>query len=84
MSIRKYKFNTRELLAQVNENELIIKDKFKQDMDYIMNWWKPKAINRFNKLKLENSLKTDIHFWDKLFGLTYEEAKEKYLGEVGR
>ena len=28
MSIRKYKFNTRELLAQVNENELIIKEKY--------------------------------------------------------
>ena len=33
MSIRKYKFNTRELLAQVNENELIIKEKEEDPKD---------------------------------------------------
>tara|TARA_A100001388_G_C28704475_1_gene467883 strand:- start:512 stop:721 length:210 start_codon:yes stop_codon:yes gene_type:complete len=33
MSIRKYKFNTRELLAQVNENELIIKEKEENPKD---------------------------------------------------
>ena len=73
--------NTSEFLkSEISENELIIKDKFKQDMDYIMNWWKPKAINRFNKLKLENRLKTDIHFWDKLFDLSYDEAI-KYMNK---
>ena len=33
MSIRKYKFNTRELLDQVNENELIIKEKEENPKD---------------------------------------------------
>ena len=39
---------------------------------------------RFNKLKSDNKIISELHFWDKLFGLTYEQAKEKYLGEVGR
>ena len=39
---------------------------------------------RFNKLKSDNRLISELHFWDKLFGLTYEEAKQNYLGEVGR
>ena len=32
----------------------------------------------------DNRIISELHFWDKLFGLTYEEAKLKYLGEVGR
>ena len=43
-----------------------------------------KAEKRFNKLKSDNRLISELHFWDKLFGLTYEEAKQNYLGEVGR
>ena len=73
--------NTSEFLkSEISEDKLIMKDKFKQDMDYIVSWWKPKAINRFNKLKLENRLKSDIHFWDKLFDLSYEEAL-KYMNK---
>ena len=51
---------------------------------HISNWWKTKAEKRYNKLKSDNKLISELHFWDKLFGLTYEEAKQNYLGEVGR
>ena len=27
-----------------------MKPKFVNDLDYIMNWWKPKAIRRYTKL----------------------------------
>ena len=49
-----------------------------------MDWWKHRAIRRYEKLKSEDRLITKLHFWDKLFGLSYEEAKQNYLKEVGR
>ena len=51
---------------------------------YISDWWRDRATRRYEKLKSEDRLITKLHFWDKLFGLSYEEAKEKYIGEVGR
>ena len=77
--------NTNEFLrSEINEKDLIMKDKFIQDMDYVMNWWKPKAQRRYEKLKSKNRVMTELHFWDKLFGLTYEESTKRYLGEISR
>jgi len=77
--------NTNEFLkGEIKKSSLILRQGFVYYNNYINDWWKPKAEKRFNKLKSDNRLISELHFWDKLFGLTYEEAKLKYLGEVGR
>ena len=62
----------------------IMKPKFKNDIDYIMNWWKPKAIRRYVKLYDDNRIKPEVLFYGDIVGKTWEETKEQYIGEVGR
>ena len=69
---------------EIQEDELIMKEKFVDGYDKVLNWWKPKAINRYKKLKEEGRLKPDVHFYDDIIGKSWEETKEKYLKEVGR
>ena len=49
-----------------------------------MNWWKPKAIRRYEKLHKENRLKPEQLFYSDIIGMSWEETKEKYLGDIGR
>jgi hypothetical protein len=71
-------------LDEITEDKLIPLAKLKDDVDSVVNWWKPKAISRYIKLHEENRLKPDILFYNKIIGLTWEEAKETCLGDVGR
>jgi hypothetical protein len=50
----------------------------------MIEWWKKKAINRYTKLHEEKRLKPEILYYNKLVDMTYNEAKKKYLSEVGR
>ena len=61
-----------------------MKPKFVNDVDYIMNWWKPKAIRRYTKLYDNNNIKPEALFYGDIVGMNWEETKEKYLGDVGR
>ena len=77
--------NTNEFLCgKIKKSSLLLRQSFVYYNNFITDWWKPKAEKRFNKLKSDNRVISEVHFWDKLFGLTYEEAKQNYLGEVGR
>jgi len=77
--------NGKEFLrGEIEEEDLKMKKKYSEDSDYVMNWWKPKAIRRYGKLFDENRLKPEKLFYGDLVGMSWEEAKEKYLGEVGR
>ena len=77
--------NGKEFLrGELEEKALKMKKKYNDDSDYVMNWWKPKAIRRYGKLFDENRLKPEKLFYGDLVGMSWEEAKEKYLGEVGR
>lgn len=77
--------NTNEfLIGKIEKDYLILRKKFKDYGQLIDGWWKQKAEKRYEKLKSEDRLITELHFWDKLFGLTYEQSKQKYLSEVGR
>ena len=40
-----------------------MKQKYIDDSDYIMNWWKPKAIKRYTKLFDEGKLKPEKLFY---------------------
>ena len=72
------------LRNEINENELVMKEKYKLDYDRIINWWKPKAIRRYEKLHKENRLKPESLFYSDIIGMSWEETKEKYLGDIGR
>jgi hypothetical protein len=72
------------LCSKIEEDKLILKDKFKQGVEYINKWWKKHAISRYTKLHEEGRLKTEHLFYIDAIGMSWEEMKEKYLSEVGR
>lgn len=77
--------NTKEFLKnEISDEQLKMKKLFSDDMNSIMSWWKPKAINRYKKLKEEGKLKNDILFYHNMIGMSYEDAKKMYFDEVGR
>ncbi len=61
-----------------------MKKKYVEDVDYINRWWKPKAVRRYVKLLDEGRIKPEKLFYAGILDISWEEAKEKYLGEVGR
>ena len=72
------------LRNEITEDKLILKDKFKQGTEYINKWWKKHAISRYTKLHDEGRIKPEHLFYIDAIGISWEEMKEKYLGEVGR
>lgn len=77
--------NTKEYLQnKIGDGQLKMKPLFSEDVDGVIRWWKPKAIERYKKLKSEGNLKTTVHFYNKMIGMSYDEAKESFFNEVGR
>jgi len=77
--------NTKEFLQnKIGEKELKLKELFKKDVQGVFDWWKPKAIERYKKLHGEGNIKSDILFYNKMIGMTYDDAKSKFFDEVGR
>ena len=72
------------LRNEIEDKDLRMKPKFENDIDYIMNWWKPKAIRRYVKLYDNDKLKPEVLFYGDIEGKTWEETKHQYIGEVGR
>ncbi len=77
--------NTKEFLQnKITEKDLKLKELFKKDVQGVLDWWKPKAIERYKKLHGEGNIKSDILFYNKMIGMTYDDAKSKFFDEVGR
>ena len=77
--------NGKEYLQnKIDDSDLIMRKKFAEGYHYINKWWKRKAIKRYTKLHSEGRLKPEILYYSDILGMTWEEAKEKYLGDVGR
>jgi len=72
------------LRNEISDSELVMKKKFVEDYEYINNWWKKKAIRRYTKLLEQDRIKDETLFYNDLFNMTWEEAREKYLTDVGR
>ena len=52
-----YQRNTiSEGLFDVKEDDLIMDEKFVKDVDAIMEWWRPKAVRRYENLRKKNDL----------------------------
>jgi hypothetical protein len=59
--------------------------KFDNSVEALSTLWKERyAGKRINKLSEEGRTNMEILFYDDLKGMTWEDAKEKYLGDVGR
>lgn len=77
--------NTKEFLCnKITEDELIMKPLFKEDTKSILDWWRPKAIERYKKLKLEGRLNPNKLFYSEMIGMKYEDAKNKFFKAVGK
>ncbi len=77
--------NTKEFLQnKITEKDLKLKELFKKDVQGVLDWWNPKAIERYKKLHSEGNIKSDILYYNKMMGMTYDEAKSKFFNEVGR
>jgi hypothetical protein len=72
------------LRNEIDESQLKLKKKFEDGDEYTMNWWKPKAIRRYVKLLDEGRIKPEPLFYLDIIGMSWEDAKKKYLKEVGR
>src|SRR5210317_1300105 len=72
------------LRNEIDESQLKLKKKFEDGDEYTMNWWKPKAIRRYEKLFDEGRIKPEPLFYLDIIGMSWEDAKKKYLKEVGR
>jgi hypothetical protein len=77
--------NGKEFLrSEINEDELVIRNMFDRDIEYIDSWWKRKAINRYTKLLEQDKIKPEKLFYSGMINISWEEAKEKYLKDIGR
>lgn len=72
------------LKGEIEEDKLVMKDKFVKGDEYTINWWKPKAIRRYTTLFDEGRIKPEALFYVDIIGMSWEKAKETYLKEVGR
>lgn len=72
------------LCGKIDEDKLVMKQKFVEGDEYTIRWWKEKAKRRYEKLHSENKIKPDKLFYADAIGITWEQMKEKYLNEVGR
>ena len=72
------------LRNEIDDSELVMKKKFVEDYDYINRWWKKKAIKRYTKLLEQDRIKDETLYYIDMFDISWEEARERYLTDVGR
>ena len=77
--------NTKEFLCgKISEKELRMKEKFAGSIKFALEWWKPKAIERYKKLKFNNKLNIEKLFYNNMYRKSYEESKQRYFKDIGR
>jgi len=77
--------NGKEFLrSEINEDQLVIRNMFDRDIEYIDTWWKRKAIKRYENLLEQDRIKPEMLFYSGMINITWEHAKEKYLKDIGR
>lgn len=78
--------NTREFLrGEITEGDLVLSSKLANDVDDVLDWWKKKAIRRYEKLLDEDRIKPDHLYYREMITMTsWEQVKQTYLNEVGR
>lgn len=72
------------LCSRIPEEELSMKPKFADGKEYIMKWWKRKAISRYTKLHDQGRIKPECLYYVDGIGTSWEDFKEQRLADVGR
>ena len=76
-----YKNTSAFLRKEISSEDLELDERVEKGLEYILDWWKPKAIKRFTKLYNENRLQTDT-LWYGDFG-KHEKLFEQWLVSRG-
>ena len=77
--------NTREYLRkEISDDKLVLSSRLTNDVESVMLWWKEKAVKRYINLLESNRINPNILYYRKMIQMTWDEAKNIYLGEVGR
>jgi hypothetical protein len=77
--------NTREYLRkEISDDKLVLSSRLTNDVQDVMLWWKEKAIKRYTNLYDNNRLNGETLYYRKMVQMSWDEAKQTYLGEVGR
>jgi hypothetical protein len=72
------------LRNEISEDGLVMKDKFVKGDEYSIQWWREKAKKRYLKLVDDNKVKPEVLWYLPIIGMSWENAKEQYIKEVGR
>ena len=71
--------------SEIEEDELVGSKKLENDVDDVMDWWRPKAIRRYTNLFEQDRIKSEHLFYREMIKMrTWGEVKQTYLSEVGR
>jgi len=77
--------NTREFLrTEIEFEDLIMGERITKDIDGVVEWWKKKAVKRYEKLHANGTLKPELLYYNQMIGMSWDEAKKCYLGDIGR
>lgn len=75
--------NSLEFLRGENwDSKWKLKDKFDDDQKMI-EWWRPKAINRYCKLFDEGGLLPEVSYYNVMIHEPYEKNKDRFFNRVG-
>ena len=74
--------NTQDFLCdKIKSKDLILDQRIEQGIDYLMNWWKPKAKNRLSKLIDNDQLEPDVLWYGNF--KEYEKLFQQWLSVRG-
>lgn len=82
--------NIREFFAgEIDESSLVLNPKFSADVQGVLDWWRPKAIDRYKRLLSEGKINDDSLFYYGIkdtptTALSYEQARTHYFSDIGR
>lgn len=78
--------NTKDFLCGriTDEKQLKLKPRLVGDVKSIIEWWKPKAIDRYKKLKADGRINSEKLFYNGMYKMEFEQAKKRYFKDVGR
>lgn len=72
------------LRTEIPESQLKLKKKFEEGDEYSIRWWRKKAKKRYLKLYEADRIKDEVLWYLPIVGMSWEEARSKYIKEVGR
>tara|TARA_A100001015_G_scaffold214293_1_gene240538 strand:+ start:1555 stop:2394 length:840 start_codon:yes stop_codon:yes gene_type:complete len=76
-----YKNTSEFLRKEISSEDLVLDDRVEKGIDYILDWWKPKAIKRFTKLYNEQRQQTDILWYGNF--TDHEKLFQQWLSSRG-